>query len=69
MSSKVNINEKEITIDDIKNECIKKNYMINEDDKKIFEEMNNLKNSPQAEYYNRLMFYEKNKKSIYVSHI
>ena len=69
MNSKVNIHEKEITIDNIKDECIKKNYMISEDDQKILQEMINLKNDPQAEYYNRLMFYEKNKKSIYVPHI
>ena len=69
MKTKMKVNEKEITIQDIKKECIKKNYIISESDQKILQEMINSKNTEQAEYYNRLMFYEKNKKSIYVPHI
>ena len=66
MKSKVNVQVKEININDIKDECTKKNYIISEDNQKILQEMINLQNDPQAEYYNRLMFYEKYKKSIYV---
>lgn len=59
----------EINIDDIKNKCKEKKYVITENDKAMLENMRKEERSNNVEYYNKYMFYTKMKKSIYVPHI
>ena len=64
------VKEEEITMDKIFEKCKEQKYIISEDDKKMLNEMKiEERNNISVEYYNKFMFFTKEKKSIYVPHI
>ena len=56
-------------INDIKNKCKEKGYILSKEDIVILEKMEAIKDDKIVEYYNEYMFLQENKKSIYVPHI